>query len=122
MDMSLYRGDVESNMRALGIDVNDPLSYGFVGKREAQMWRLIHANCTHLQEMFQQLSNCYMQVVALREAQASNAQANSVRWLSYLGTLFVPLSVVSGIYQWGAIIYLGNRDSGSISLLLGQFC
>ncbi|KAH3961130.1 hypothetical protein HBI56_209950 [Parastagonospora nodorum] len=100
-DLSVYRQDVEANMRALGIDVDDLESYGFVGKREAQMWRVVHAQCTDLQDMFQQLTTLYTQVVALREAQASNMQAKSVRWLTLLGTFFVPLSVVAGIMSMG---------------------
>jgi len=108
-DMAVYRSDVESNMRALGIDIEDPYSYGFVGKREAQMWRLIQAKCTQLQDMFQQLSNSYTQVVALREAQASNAQATSVRWLPLLGTLLVLLSVVSGIMSMGGEFLPGEK-------------
>ena len=100
-DLYLYRLEVETNMRALGIDVDDVQSYGFVGKREAQMWRFLRASCIDLQEMFQQLTESYTQVIALREAQASNAQAGSVRWLTVLGTLFVPLSVVAGIMSMG---------------------
>ena len=41
-------------------------------------------------------------MVALREAQASNLEARSVRWLTILGTFFVPLSVVAGIMSMGA--------------------
>lgn len=100
-DLSVYRQDIEVNMRALGMDVQDLNSYGFIGKREAQMWRLLHAQCVDLQEMFQQLTTLYTQVVAIREAQASNAQAKSVRWLTVLGTFFVPLSVVAGIMSMG---------------------
>jgi hypothetical protein len=100
-DLSADRLDVETNMRALGIDVEDPHSYGFVGKREAQMWRFVRATCMDLQDMFQQLTASYIQVVALRESQASNAQAKSVRWLTILGTFFVPLSVVAGIMSMG---------------------
>ena len=100
-DLSVYRQDIETNIRTLGIDIQDASSYGFVGKREAQMWHLIHSQCTDLQDMFQQLTTLYTQVVALREAQASNAQAKFVRWLTLLGTFFVPLSVVACIMLMG---------------------
>lgn len=100
-DLALYRLDAETNMRALGIDVEDLNSYGFVGKREAQMWRYIRASCVDLQQMFQSLTNSYTQVMALREAQASNVQAASVQWLTVLGTLFLPLSVVAGVMSMG---------------------
>jgi hypothetical protein len=90
-DLSVYRQNIEANMRALGIDVNDLESYEFVGKREAQMWRVVHAHCTDLQDMFQQLTTLYTQVVALQEAQANNMQAKSVRRLTLLGTFLVPL-------------------------------
>lgn len=109
-DLVLYRLDAETNMRALGIDVDEPTSYGLVGKREAQMWRYIRASCVDLQEMFQSLANSYTQVVALREAQASNIQAASVRWLTVLGTLFVPLSVVAGVMSMGGD-FLPGRGS-----------
>lgn len=108
-DLSLYRLDAETNMRALGIDVDDPRSSGLVGKREAQMWRYIRSSCIDLQDMFQQLSNSYTQVVALREAQASNLQAKSVRWLTVLGTFFVPLSVVAGVMSMGGEFLPGER-------------
>lgn len=88
-------------MRSLGIDVENLQSSGFVGQREAQMWRLFRAHCIDLQEMFQQLTNAYTQVVALREAQASNTQAKSVRWLIILGTFYEPMSVVVGIMSTG---------------------
>ena len=100
-DLVLYRLDAETNMRALGIDIEDPLSYGLVGKREAQMWRYIRSSCQDLQGMFESLANSYTQVVALREAQASNVQASSVRWLTILGTFFVPVSVVAGVMSMG---------------------
>lgn len=100
-DLYLHRLAIETNMRALGIDVDDSQSYGFVGKREAQMWRVLRATCLDLQDMFKHLSNSYTQVIALREAQASNVQANSVRWLTVLGTFFVPMSVVAGILSMG---------------------
>jgi Mg2+ and Co2+ transporter CorA len=93
----------------LGIDIEDTNSYGLIGKREAQMWRLIHAHCADLQDMFQQLTTLYTQVVALREARASNAQAKSVRWLTMLGTFFVPLSVVAGIMYMGADFLPGQN-------------
>ena len=100
-DLVLYRLDVDTDMRALGIDVDDPRSQGLVGKREAQMWRYIRSSCQDLQGMFESLANSYTQVVALREAQASNVQASSVRWLTVLGTLFVPVSVVAGVMSMG---------------------
>lgn len=108
-DLYLYRLEVETNMRALGIDVDDPSSYGFVGKREAQMWRFLRSTCLDLQDMFQQLTNSYTQVIALREAQASNAQASSIRWLTVLGTLFVPISIVAGIMSMGGELLPGEK-------------
>ncbi|KAF2106261.1 hypothetical protein BDV96DRAFT_607490 [Lophiotrema nucula] len=108
-DLSLYRLDVETNMRALGIDIDDLRSHGFVGRREGQMWRYIRSSCIDLQGMFQQLQNSYTQVVALREAQASNVQAKSVRWLTVLGTFFVPLSVVAGVMSMGGDFLPGEK-------------
>lgn len=52
-DLYLYRFEAETNMCARGIDVEDAQSYGFVGKREAQIWRLLRISCIDLQEMFQ---------------------------------------------------------------------
>jgi hypothetical protein len=109
-DLYLYRLDAETNMRALGIDVDDPQSFGIIGKREAQMWRLIRSSCTDLQDMFQDLTNSYTQVIALREAQASNQQAKSVRWLTVLGTFFVPMSVVAGILSMGGDFLPGQSQ------------
>ncbi|KAF2637203.1 hypothetical protein P280DRAFT_111898 [Massarina eburnea CBS 473.64] len=100
-NLSLDRMHIEANMRALGIDIEDPNSHGFVGKRETQMWRHLRSCCIDLQEMFQKLASLYTQVVALREAQTSNTQAKSVQWLTGLGTLFVPLSIVAGIMSMG---------------------
>jgi hypothetical protein len=108
-DLALYRLDAETNMRALGIDIDDSSSFGLVGKREAQMWRYIRATCIDLQDMFEQLTSSYTQVVALREAQASNLQARSVRWLTILGTFFVPLSVVAGIMSMGGEFLPGEK-------------
>jgi hypothetical protein len=108
-DLSVNKQDIEANMRALGIDIEDTNSYGLIGKREAQMWRLIHAHCADLQDMFQQLTTLYTQVVALRKARASNAQAKSVKWLTMLGTFFVPLSVVAGIMSMGADFLPGQN-------------
>ena len=96
-DLVLYRLDAETNMRALGIDVDDPRSYGLVGKREAQMWHFVRSSCQDLQGMFENLANSYTQVVALRETQASNVQASSLRWLTILETFFVPVSAVAGV-------------------------
>lgn len=59
--------------------------------------------------MFESLANSYTQVVALREAQASNVQASGVRWLTILGTLFVPVSVVAGVMSMGGE-YLPGED------------
>jgi hypothetical protein len=109
-DLNLYRTDLETNMRALGIDVDDPQSYGFIGKREAQMWRFLRATCFDLQGMFEDLTDSYTQVIALREAQASNAQANSVRWLTVLGTFFVPLSIVAGVMSMGGDFLPGEKN------------
>ena len=108
-DLVLYRLDAETNMRALGIDIDDPHSDGLVGRREAQMWRYICSSCKDLQGMFESLTNSYTQVVALREAQASNVQASNVRWLTILGTLFLPVSVVAGVMSMGGG-YLPGED------------
>ena len=108
-DLVLYRLDAENNMRALGIDVDDPRSYGLVGKREAQMWHFICSSYQDLQGMFESLANSYTQVVVLREAQASNMQANSLRWLTILGTFFVPVSAVASIMSMGGK-YLPGKD------------
>jgi hypothetical protein len=108
-DLYLYRLGIEANMRALGIDLEDPHSFGFVGKREAQMWRVLHGSCVDLCTMFQHLTNSWTQVIALREAQASNAQAKSVRWLTVLGTFFMPLSVVAGIIYMGGEFLPGEK-------------
>lgn len=108
-DLVLYRLEAETNMRALGIDVDDPGSHGLVGKREAQMWRYIRLSYRDLQGMFESLANSYTQVVALREAQASNVQASSVRWLTILGTLLLPVSTVAGIMSMGGE-YLPGED------------
>ncbi|KAL9090350.1 MAG: hypothetical protein Q9165_005384 [Trypethelium subeluteriae] len=109
IELSSSRLDVEVNMRSLGIDVYDRNCYGFVGKREAQIWHYIRTTCLDLQQMYQDLANSYTQVVALREAQVSNAQASSVGWLTVLGTFFVPLSVVSGVMSMGADFLPGQR-------------
>jgi len=115
-------------MRALGIDVEDPQSFGFVGKREAQMWRYIRSSCIDLQDMFQQLTNSYTQVIALREAQASTAQAKLVRWLTVLGTFFLPLSVIAGIMSMGEDFLPGKEKFwvypavvGPVLLVIGGF-
>ena len=108
-NLYLYRLEVETNMRALGIDVDDPQIYGFVGKREAQMWQFLRSTCLDLQDVFQQLTNSNTQVIALREAQASNAQASSIRWLTVLGTLFVPISILAGIMSMGGEFLPGER-------------
>lgn len=100
-ELGLVRFEIEASMLALGIDIFDDTSCGLVGKREAQMWRYIRKNCTEMQQLFQGAANSYMQVVALREAQASNAQAKLVWWLTTLGTFGVPLSVISGIMSMG---------------------
>ena len=50
----------------------------------------------------------YAQVVAIREAQTSNLQARSVRWLTILGTFFVPLSVVAGVMSMGGSFLPGE--------------
>jgi hypothetical protein len=126
-DLHLYRFDVETDMRSLGINVDDPESHGFVGKREAQMWRVIRASCIDLQVMFEQLTNSYIQAVALREAQASNAQAKSVQWLTVLGTFFVPLSIIAGIMSMGGEFLPGERKfwvffavAGPVLLVIGS--
>ncbi|MCJ1428203.1 hypothetical protein MMC29_006111 [Sticta canariensis] len=108
-DLVFYRLDAETNMRALGIDVDDLHSHGLVGRRETQMWRYICSSCQDLQGMFESLTNSYTQVVALREAQASNVQASNVRWLTILGTLFVPVNVVAGVMSMGGE-YLPGED------------
>ena len=74
------------------------------------MWRYIRSQCIDLHEMFEHLKNSYTQVVALREAQASNLQAKSVRWLTVLGTFFVPLSIVAGIMSMGGEFLPGERQ------------
>lgn len=109
-DLDLYRLNIETNMHALGIDLDDPKSYGFVGKRETQIWRYLRCSCIDLQGMFQGLANSYTQVVALREAQTSNAQAQSVRWLTILGTCFVPLSIIAGVLSMGGDFLPGKSQ------------
>ena len=108
-DLVLYRLDAETDMRALGIEIDDPNGHGLVGKREAQMWRYICLSYQDLQGMFESLANSYTQVVALRETQASNVQASNVRWLTILGTLFLPVSAVAGVMSMGEN-YLPGKD------------
>jgi hypothetical protein len=104
--MKTYHGENATRLTPHQAGLN-----GSIGKREAQMWRLIQTNWIQLQEMFQQLSNSDTQVIVLREAQASDAQARSVWWQSLLETLFVPL-MVSGIMSMGGGFCLGRRGFG----------
>ena len=56
-DLMLYRLDVETNMRALGIKPDQSDSYGIAGQREAEMWRYIRDAYIHQRFMFESLTN-----------------------------------------------------------------
>lgn len=56
-DLTLCRLDVETNMRALGIDPRASDSYGITGKRETEMWRYIRDAYMDQQQMFESLTN-----------------------------------------------------------------
>lgn len=56
-DLTLYRLNVETNMRALGMNPEQNDSYGIAGQREAEMWRYIRDAYIHQRLMFESLTN-----------------------------------------------------------------
>ena len=56
-DLQLDITDMEANMWALGMDPEDPQSYGMVGKREGQMWRYGRTMLLRHREMFSSVTN-----------------------------------------------------------------
>ncbi|KAM7188005.1 hypothetical protein V8F20_010740 [Naviculisporaceae sp. PSN 640] len=92
--LALYALDVEANMLALGIDLEIPDSNGSVSKQEAQRWRYIYKTLGVYRDLYRQTADSYMQVTALREAQA-------VGKLTRLGLLFLPAGFVAGLLSMG---------------------
>jgi hypothetical protein len=102
-DLEIYRIDIASNMRNLGIDPDDnsPKNRGRVTQEEASQWRYIQSTLLRQKAMLKTVADNYVQVVGLRETQTSTQQAREVGKLTVLGTVFVPLSIISGILSMG---------------------
>lgn len=96
-----YQSTVEHNMQVLGIDPDDNNSHGSVDQKEAGEWRYIQKKLREYRDSFESTANSYTQVMGLRVSQTSNSQARSAGHLTVLATLFVPISIISGILSMG---------------------
>jgi Mg2+ and Co2+ transporter CorA len=108
-DIRTRRTKVAMNMRSLGIDPDDPGSPGMVGEKEAAEWRYIYNTLQEYNESFASVTNYYTQIMGVRESQMSNLQARSAGHLAVLGTLFVPMSIITGILSMGGDFLPGER-------------
>lgn len=103
-DLEIYRIDIASNMLNLGIDPNSTDSSGSSGRvspEEAAQWRYIQSTLLQHKTMLKIVADNYVQVIGLRETRTSTTQAHQVGRLTILGTVFVPLSIISGILSMG---------------------
>ncbi|KAM7213486.1 hypothetical protein V8F06_011161 [Rhypophila decipiens] len=101
--LAFYMMDVEANMLALGINIDDPSSWGNVSKKEAQQWRYIHHTLGVYRDLYRQTADSYTQVTALREAQ-------QVGKLTRLGVLFLPAGFVAGLLSMGGDFLPGQSQ------------
>ncbi|KAM7211395.1 hypothetical protein V8F06_013219 [Rhypophila decipiens] len=83
---------------------------------DAKMWRYIHRMLGNYAKMFERVADSYTQVVAIKEAQSSTIQAQAsatqaqfVGRLTFLGTLFLPASLVAGVLSMGGDFLPGQR-------------
>jgi hypothetical protein len=100
-DLEIYRIDITSNMLNLGIDPTSATCTGRVSDAEAAQWRYIQSTLLQHKAMLKIVADNYVQVIGLRETRTSTTQAHLVGKLTVLGTVFVPLSIISGILSMG---------------------
>jgi hypothetical protein len=108
-DIRLRRTKVAMNMRRLGIDPDNPGSHGMVDEKEASEWRYIYNTLQEYNDSFASMTNYYTQIMGVRESQRSNLQARYAGQLTVLGTLFVPVSIITGILSMGGEFLPGER-------------
>jgi hypothetical protein len=96
-------------MHNLGIDHENPKCTGRVSQEEAAQWRYIQSSLLKHKAMLKTVADNYVQVIGLRETQTSTQQAREVGKLTVLGTVFVPLSIISGILSMGGSYLPGER-------------
>ncbi|KKY15384.1 hypothetical protein UCDDS831_g07607 [Diplodia seriata] len=110
LELSLFRADLECDMRELGLDPDDHAPSpsgsccgcrGVVGRREGQMWRYVRDQLECTKADYKDLIEMYTKVLSLRESQMSNRLNRSVGRLTLLGACFVPASIIASILSMG---------------------
>jgi Mg2+ and Co2+ transporter CorA len=84
-------------MDALGIGTKSKCTEDW----EAQAWRSLQ-NAVHvLKSRVDIIAQAYTQAVSVQESMTSNKQARQVGYLTSLATLFIPVSLIAGIFSMG---------------------
>ena len=99
---------ISTTMRSLGMDLRNPDASGCISTTEAKQWHYIRDKLLEYKSLYDDTAASYMQVMSLRESQTSNDQARSVGRITLIASLFVPVSLVSGIFSMGGAFAPGK--------------
>lgn len=111
LDMETFLLFLHRNIKALGIrlsDLDGRVGPGIVDLWEAEEWKFVETRLLSIQRTIHNIIESYVQAVSLQEAQHSNAQTHSVRRLTALATIFVPISGIAGIFSMGGKFAAGE--------------
>jgi hypothetical protein len=99
------------NTKALRIrlpDLDGRAGHGMVNLWEAEEWKFVETRLFSLQRLIHSIIESYIQEISLQEAQHSNSQAHSVRRLTAMATIFVPISAIAGIFSMSGKFAVGE--------------
>jgi hypothetical protein len=103
--------EISRNIAALGMDptaMNSPSGPGDYWERIA--WKDAQYWCGTVLDMIDLMIQTYSHHATIREAQLSNHIATSVGKITSLASLFIPISIVAGIFSMGADFLPGGSS------------
>lgn len=94
--------NISNFMRSLGIDLHGRSHLtSNIDAAEVRQWHHIRDKLLEYKSLYDDTAASYIQVMSLRESQTSNDQAKSLGQITLIASLFVPVSLVSGVFSMG---------------------
>jgi len=115
MDLVMLKDDLEfilihlyRNMKALQVTATESGRPGFITPWEADEWRFCETRLLSLRRTVKSTAETHMHSVSGEAIRSSNAQSLSVARLTTLATVFVPISLIAGIFSIGGDYAVGE--------------
>ena len=104
LQMKSLNEDIHTNMKALGIGTHTSATKPY----EDEDWRSLQSTIDAVEQRIDLVYESYTQMASIHESKTANVQAIRVRHLTILATIFIPVSLIAGIFSMGGKFAAGS--------------